>query len=751
MVLFVRWTLPLLVLLTACQPGKRPVAKSILLHCADSLLYVSPRQVVAMTAQADLLPAAEADSLRLLMGKAWYLTGDGQRAALLFDSLWRAPGVPAGIRAQACFELAMGAYYQAHHPRCLHLVDSLAALPVVAHDSLLQGWMQWLRGKVWRVKGDFVRSQHCFYLARQQAVASGDHRLLVSVLLSMGKNALVEGNKRLAIDHYLEAYRQCALLNNPLLTGDVCNHLGSYYLLTNDPVRALGYHRQALAYRRLPAVPDEVGQSYINLGKCYLALQRTDSAEICFNQALAQFEHSGYMKGMVKTLTSLGQLHLQQHQHSLAHEVLLRAGHIARQSGYRLGMAETLLALGDYYRAVRLPRQAIVTYRKALGTIDASGFHDWLANVYQGMYLAAVDMGDMAGALNYHVHLLDAERQRLNVETNRQVSAVMLDFDFERQENVNRLLRKDLQMAAVEMRRNRWMMAFAVVAVLLVSVVCWIIYSRLRFREKAHRRLTALNDRVQQQNQELTQVNDRLNRVLRDKDKLFSIISHELRNPLFWFKNLTGMLSRSHASMSPDKLQRSMASLNESAQNVYHLMDNLLYWSRSQLNRIEPHMAPLRVDELLGGVLSLFSHVWEPRGLTVSVALLPHVGITADADLMACVFRNLLSNAVKFTPPGGHIRVSLCRIGSGVEVVIADNGPGLPEALLHEGIAGEVISQPGLLNEVGAGLGLRLCREFVAMHGGRLSFERADGGGTVARVAIDDLSASCSTIAQPGD
>jgi light-regulated signal transduction histidine kinase (bacteriophytochrome) len=133
-----------------------------------------------------------------------------------------------------------------------------------------------------------------------------------------------------------------------------------------------------------------------------------------------------------------------------------------------------------------------------------------------------------------------------------------------------------------------------------------LILGRLRYNERMNKQLTLLNEKIIFQNKELEVLNKNLQQAGQEKDKLFSIISHELRNPLFWFHNLSSMLSRNYKNMDGAKLERSLSSLNESAQNVYHLMDNLLFWSRSQLNRIVPRKSEFIVNDKIEDVFHTF-------------------------------------------------------------------------------------------------------------------------------------------------
>jgi len=708
------------VLTAACHTNKQPQHHSFnaqRLQEANRLLRTSPQRALHLLDSLACLPASPGDSVLLLKGKAQILLGESHQADSLFKIITARQPEHAIIKQIALFELAKTAYYKGAYQQCLQMLDSISAHNT---DSLLVGWITLYRGKLHRVNGAFLQSQKSYHASRKIALSQADTALTIAVTLSMGKNYLVEGNKPMAIKNYLDAYKLSLLYDDYLLVGDVCNHLGNYYALVRDSKRVLEYHHRALGYRIQLGAPEEIGQSYNNIGKCYLDAMRYDSASLCFEQAIRMFQQSGYLKGTIKTLTNLGKLYHSANEPMKAKQSLQNALTLSRKANYQLGFAEASLALGNLYLSQIEPNTAISHFNDVLKVLQSTNYDELLANVYDGLYQAWQQKGNLSQAITWHEKLLETEKERLNVETNRQMTALLLDFDFERQEATNQLLRKDVQMKAGIIRRNQLIIILAVIVIMLISGFCWVVYQRLQFNQHATQRLEALNEQISHQNKELENVNKLLNYALRDKDKIFSIISHELRNPLFWLKNLTEMLSRNHADMEKKKLKRTMLTLNESAQNVYHLMDNLLYWSRSQLNRIEPRFKRMNVNEKLMELIQSHRAYVESKELLLYLHTQDDLVINVDPDLFTCTIRNLLSNAIKFTPANGVIRISSSYFQNQLKIELVDNGKGMPPDLLAMNSDDFFIPGSGNGGEAGSGLGLRLCREFVNLHHGKL-------------------------------
>ena len=256
--------------------------------------------------------------------------------------------------------------------------------------------------------------------------------------------------------------------------------------------------------------------------------------------------------------------------------------------------------------------------------------------------------------------------------------------------------------------------------------------------------METLNYQVTNQNKELGILNRELEKANQEKDKLFSIISHELRNPLYWFQNLAEVLSKKYKEMPPAKVQKSLSALDESAKNAFHLMDNLLQWSRSKLNRIHPKKSGHSLYELVTDTMEMYHTILQHKEIKFHSCIPQDITIYADADLFSCIIRNLISNAIKYTPNEGTISIQCEHTGEWVTVVVSDSGNGMSETVVNKifdnNQDNSSISMPGLLQEKGSGLGLKLCKEFAELNGGNIWVKSSSGAGTQFYFTVPELS-----------
>lgn len=215
----------------------------------------------------------------------------------------------------------------------------------------------------------------------------------------------------------------------------------------------------------------------------------------------------------------------------------------------------------------------------------------------------------------------------------------------------------------------------------------------------------------------------------RQKDRLFSIIAHDLRNPFNSVLGYADLLAAKSRELSPGKVATYAHMVRESAACVHGLIENLLAWGAYQIRDGASKSEAFDLGEAASEGLAPLVHMAEAKGVTI------HNGIGrleayGDEALIRIVFRNLVSNAIKFSPHGGIVHVTAWESDDDagmLRVTVRDEGVGIPAAALFD--LENTVSSPGTRGEKGTGLGLYLCRDIVGRHGGVISVDSAPGAG----------------------
>ena len=238
--------------------------------------------------------------------------------------------------------------------------------------------------------------------------------------------------------------------------------------------------------------------------------------------------------------------------------------------------------------------------------------------------------------------------------------------------------------------------------------------------------------------EELKKKNKELEKTNSEKDKLFSIIAHDLRSPFFGLIGLSEILAKEGYKLSPEEVTEYSNDIYSSTMYLYKLLENLLLWAQFQKGSISYKPKALSLSDVFAESLNSVNQRGEQKGILFQNEIYTNLKIYADENMIDCVLRNLLSNAVKFTGRGGAITIKAEKIGNGmVEISIADTGIGISKENAGKIFKlGEKVGMKGTDGEPSTGLGLILCKEFVEKHGGTIRVESEEGKGSTFYITI---------------
>jgi len=216
------------------------------------------------------------------------------------------------------------------------------------------------------------------------------------------------------------------------------------------------------------------------------------------------------------------------------------------------------------------------------------------------------------------------------------------------------------------------------------------------------------------------------------KDRFFSIIAHDLRSPLCSILGLSKLIAEDTSDFTTEQIQEITSNIHITADNLYHLLENLLEWAKIQQNLIFVDLEPVKVLFIVQESVLLFTDTFKNKNLKIAIDISKEVQVYADINIMKTIVRNLISNAIKFTPKGGNIEISTKMTKEDeVEISIKDSGIGMGPEILKNLFRLDVSTcRKGTENESSTGFGLLLCKEFIEKLGGKISVESECGKGS---------------------
>ncbi|NNC49280.1 MAG: tetratricopeptide repeat-containing sensor histidine kinase [Flaviramulus sp.] len=464
-------------------------------------------------------------------------------------------------------------------------------------------------------------------------------------------------------------------------------------------------HRKAIEFYEKVLIDDESKNDSIRghilpkLGGEYLKFNDYDKAARYLVQGYNLNVRGNNKEDLLISLNNLGDLNLQQNRLVLAERQLLEAGAIAKSIGNQT---------------------ELLRHYKLMKTLDSVRKKFDRAFVWQREYYE----------LNNSI-----KRNKKAVST-RTVDPKLIDYEPVFDNYISSSNQSSKQTSTkIEENYNKFKLIFYVLlaALAIVSTFLILIYLKRNSNIKYTQELEEKNIKIQLQNEAFSEQTKHLENVNNVKDKLFSIISHDLKDSLSSINGFIDLLK--DGSLSREEFDALIPELSENANNASLLLFNLLNWSKSQMQSLEPKPTLFDVQEVFEDKLKLVENRLENKGINLVDHSLRDFAY-ADRSMFEIVIQNLLANALKFCKEGDTITVSNHISNGSCIISVADTGIGISKSNIEKLFKNNSFSTVGTNNEKGTGLGLSICKELVELNNGKIWVESTQGVGSTFYVQI---------------
>lgn len=272
-------------------------------------------------------------------------------------------------------------------------------------------------------------------------------------------------------------------------------------------------------------------------------------------------------------------------------------------------------------------------------------------------------------------------------------------------------------------------LGYLVNQVLLIIYIFYGLY--LIKRENTNYQVTLMvsNETLQKNNQEIQKQAQELDQLNSLKNKLFSVIAHDLKAPMYALRNLFDDIQKQ--DMPAEEIKELVPDVKNDLNYTVSLMDNLLQWAKSQMQAYTVKAEAHSIREMIDEVMQVLYLQAEAKKIHIENKAADGYNVWADRDMINLVLRNLISNAIKFSPSGAKIFVGTFDQRTVTEIYVKDSGKGITEEEMKKIGTQEFYTSNGTAHEQGTGLGLMLCKEFLAKNNGKLRIQSEPGKGSV--------------------
>ncbi len=562
-----------------------------------------------------------------------------------------------------------------------------------------------------------------------------------------------------ALDYFFRALRIYEQNDHLIGMAVVMNNIGMVYEHQKDFEMARSYHLQSLEIKVEQNDIKGMSFSYNNLGLVYQGLGDMEQAREYFYKALEIRETLNDKREIANSLSNLGYLYYLLQNNDNARTYLQRAIKLYKDVEDKSGIAKTYNYLGMLYLQNGNLAQASISFNNSMRIAREIGLKRMLTENYLGLARLNAQQGNYQNAFRFQERYITIRDSIYSEDSRRKIAELQIMYDREKKEREIELLRKNEQITFLSSQRDRLLRNFLIAGVVLIMISLFLIYNRFLIAknsnlllekqkneiEENNKKLVALNHNLLEQKKKYEELNHQLNisnhklkesekhliEVNATKDKFFSIISHDLRNPFAAIVSFSRILKRDISSMSMQELKDLALELDKSVLKINNLLENLLQWSRTQTGKIKYRPEYIAIHEIVKDNLLLFKNNALEKQITLVDKVDDDTPVWADKNMTDTVIRNLLSNALKYTDLNGEIVISSEIKDHKVFISIEDNGVGMTEESQKKIFRIDTLhSTYGTMDEKGSGLGLLLCKEFVEKQGGAIGFESELNKGT---------------------
>ncbi|MFL0352193.1 ATP-binding protein [Xanthomarina sp. GH4-25] len=598
--------------------------------------------------------------------------------------------------------------------------------------------MTFYKALIYAYKDDYINARDNFLKAKELFIILNDTLNIAKVNNNIGLNEIKRGNYNKGLQYSLLALKEFEKRNLKYELRSAYECLAKAYYSINDIDKAIEYYSKTLEIERQINNGDGSIEALKILAELY-SIRKEHRKSIDYYERVLRFIpiDSDSLRGEI--LPKLGGEYLQFKDFDKSLEYLIEGLRLNRNLNNKHGILVSLNNLGSLNLQRNFLKYAEIQLNEAreiASTIDDK--EEQLKNFGLMKALDSTNRRfDRAFVWQREYYQLQSQINNASKKTYSEPEDTNLIDNVLTEEAIdNSLKSKQLTESSnnqEEFDRLRIIFYALLGAVAILSTFLILIYLKRNSRLKYTRELEEKNKRIEIQNEAILEQTKHLEDINKVKDRLFSIVSHDLKDSLTSIKGFIDLLK--DGSLTQEEFKTLIPELSENANNASLLLFNLLNWSKSQMQSLEPSPSLFDLQEVFEDKMNLLEQKLEKKGIILRDKTLRDF-VYADKSMVEIIIQNLLTNAIKFSKEGDTITIAN-HISNGKSIIsISDTGVGISKENQEKLFKNTSFTTIGTKNEKGTGLGLTICKELVELNLGKIWVESDLNVGTTFYVEL---------------
>jgi len=571
-------------------------------------------------------------------------------------------------------------------------------------------------------------------------------------------------NYKKAIENYLEAVAVFKELNKERKIADIYNLIGSNYNNLYAEDKAIEYYFKSFTiYEKIVDCKKGRAVNFIDIGNLYYKQENYEYAEKYFLDALnlykiledkdglaASYTNLGnaiadagdiegglhyYHKsieigkerddqyGIAVNYNNIGDCYIEAKQYQKALDYLNKSLVISNTNNFEELISIVYLNIADVQNKLKKYQSAIVSAKKSLKIAKKIGALEYEVKNLENLLTSYEGLGNTSQTLKYHKLYKKIQDSLLTIDKTKRVRLFHALNELEENQFVIKDLAHKTEIAQIKSKSENRILYFSGALIVFFTILILVLMNQNDSKREANSLLYDKNYEIHEMKDKIQLQRDQLKQLNNAKDKFFSIIAHDLKNPFNSIKGFTELLIENRDSYDKEKRLKFLKIIKNSTIKVSNLLNSLLVWANIQSGNFEFIPKKIELKKQVFNIISFLEAQAISKDIEIINTIDSAVFVQADENMVEAILRNLISNAIKFTNLRGKIEIytTVPSQANFVAITVKDNGIGIQKSDVENLFTIEVKnSTKGTENETGTGLGLILCKDFVEKNGGEL-------------------------------